>query len=345
MAWTCAFCGTENPDGADICLVCSNERQVESPSGAGQPSGPGSVSQCQSQPRFQSQPYKPEALEPVWDCPPLASCQSPSSGAHEAPQPASRPSPCAGQVLSPSSPMPSPSIQEGASDVPTRLFLEMLSTGAVIEIGPHGGFVGREGDFGSDVLADCTHISRTHVLFKPYGTGWSAMHAGSNPSVLFTPNGSINLGRDFDSPIHDGDTLRMADISFRIHIQPLDAAANSSSSKRVVPGDGEQASDAPAQATCAGSSFDEGLTACSNVDPSSVEACSGGSESDASDLVEGWFIDCPPGGCGHSFLVEGESSRLASCPCCVDIMDKRRIARVRPVWGVRRKGEFDDARG
>ena len=340
--------------------MCGGYRPVDGTQAAGlsdrQDFAPQPQSIPQSQARVRSQPrpqqYRPQASGPVWDCPPSVSYQSPAPSpaltGFEEPQRAGTPMPpssSADRAPVSCASAAAPVMQPSDSSASTKLSLEMLTTGAVIEVGPRGGTVGREGDFGSDALANCSRVSRNHVLLSPQGNGWSVRHCGSNPSFLFTSDGSIDLAPGFDAPIHDGETLRMADVSFRIHIQPMGASGEPVCVSKVPTEDNAPAIDSSLQAAH-GVSYPEASSSIEfNLGSSPSPAASVEQDSADSELVEGWFIDCPPGGCGHSFLVNDENSRLALCPYCVDRMDKMRIARIAPVRGRRHKGEFDDARG
>ena len=360
--WTCFICGTENDDASELCMMCGGYRPVDGAQAASQSdrqdfapqpqSIPQSQAQVLSQPQPQPQQYRPQASEPVWDRPPSVSYQGPApspvlTGFGE-PQRAGTPmppSPSAGRVPVSCASAAAHVMQPSNSSASTKLSLEMLTTGAVIEVGPRGGTVGREGDFGSDALANCSRVSRNHVLLNPQDNGWSVRHCGSNPSFLFTSDGSIDLAPGFDAPIHDGETLRMADVSFRIHIQPMGASEEPACVSQVPTEDNAPAIDSSLQ-TVQGGLYPEASSGVEfNLGSSPSPAATVEQDSADSELVEGWFIDCPPGGCGHSFLVSNENSRLALCPYCVDRMDKMRIARIAPVRGWRHKGEFDDARG
>ena len=56
-------------------------------------------------------------------------------------------------------------------------------------------------------------------------------------------------------------------------------------------------------------------------------------DSPMSNQVNGWFVDCPV--CGHAIRVVDENALVRSCPCCVDPFDKRRVSRIKPVFGYR----------
>lgn len=337
MSWKCEVCGQENgDDAAESCLYCNNLRLD------------GEFAAPQHERVFPNQADEEKWGQGVWDVPPAfddagfgpistSEVGGTSVFAADADDDewvwgdSAEESP---EVSTAAEPSYAPA---GAAPV---LELEEVRSRKRIVIAEPGGFIGREGDFERDFLDGFSHISRTHALLGLHEGTWTISHLGSNPTVLFTGDGHMSLARDVATPLHDGDSLRLADVTFRVHItrpcdtaQPCDAAQPTAA--RSAAGRPDAMGDVENFAVLSGFGVPLGAGGIADAPVSSQ----GGQ------TVEGWFIDCPPGGCGHSFRVANEQSHLAECPYCVDEMDRRRIARVRPVWAARRIGEFDDVRG
>lgn len=201
---------------------------------------------------------------------------------------------------------------QSAGDI---LVFEEARTRTRIEIGGSGGFLGREGDYNNDLFSP--EVSRLHLEVRKESAGWSIIPMDTpNPTHVFTRNVRAELVEGVPYPLYGGETVRMANMTFRVSLKG-EVEEGKDASGGIA--DVDQEGPLPASAEESQASRDDGQ-------------------------VEGWFIDCPPGGCGWSFLVADGSARLSECPRCVDAFDKRKIAHVKPSYGKRDRRVVDDVR-
>lgn len=189
----------------------------------------------------------------------------------------------------------------------TALVLVEARTKARVVVEHAPCILGRTGDCCNELFSP--QVSRSHLKVDKRNGVWLVAHIGTNPTTVFSKGSRTSLREGVEYPLNGGEMLRMADMTFTVEIESR-AEENGESGLPAV--------DAP-------------------KDPvEEVEA--------AASMTEGWFIDCPKGGCGRSFLVADEGCRLAECPTCVDAFDKRRIARVKPAFGKRSNDVVVDLR-
>lgn len=189
----------------------------------------------------------------------------------------------------------------------TALVLVEARTKARVVVDHVPCILGRMGDYCNELFSP--QVSRSHLKVDRRDGVWLVAHIGTNPTTVFSRGSRTPLREGIEYPLNGGEMLRMADMTFIVEIE--------SSAKED-------------------SELERSEVETSNEVSSEAEA--------AASMTEGWFIDCPKGGCGRSFLVPDENSRLSECPTCVDTFDKRRIARVKPVFGKRSNDVVVDLR-
>ncbi|WP_080800202.1 FHA domain-containing protein [Arabiibacter massiliensis] len=195
------------------------------------------------------------------------------------------------------------------------LVLEEVRTRTEIEIGGSGGFLGREGDYKNDLFSP--KVSRLHLEVRKEQAGWSITPMNTVNSTYVYKNGeSAELVEGVPHPLYGGETVRMADMTFRVSLK---SGAEGEEGVSEVSPEAAREESLPASAEEPQAIRDDGQ-------------------------IEGWFIDCPPGGCGWSFQVAGEAAHLSECPRCADAFDKRKIAQVKPCYGKRDRRVVDDVR-
>lgn len=208
--------------------------------------------------------------------------------------------------VSPISPVTAPHAPEGGSG-PTNLVLVEARTKKRVVIDHAPCVLGRMGDCCNELFSP--QVSRHHLEVTRRDGTWSIAHCGSNPTTVFAKGTRTPLREGMAYPLAGGEMLRIADMTFTVELE-----------------------------TCAVEEAELEPTGVKTLEEHTVDA-----DVDPS-VTEGWFIDCPKGGCGRSFLVAGSDCRLAECPTCVDALDKRRIARVKPVYGKRSNDVIVDLR-
>jgi len=175
------------------------------------------------------------------------------------------------------------------------LVLTDIRSGVRIVVDRTTATIGREGDYVTD-QGDLT-VSRQHLLVRCREGAWHVRHLGLNDTVVYAGGATVTLTPALEYPLTGGETLKLGASFFDVTIEDLAPQAT-----------GEQ-----------------GRTQAQHQEQEPQE--------DAGTDMEGWFCDCPV--CGAAILVEDATSQVRSCPRCTDAFDRRRVARVRPVFGTR----------
>lgn len=165
------------------------------------------------------------------------------------------------------------------------------SDSVAVAIPAPGGVIGRAGDFSPEVFSE--RVSGIHANITASDTCWEIEHLGRNKSAILRAGEWIELPQGMKVGLLDGDQLRLADMLFRISIASPDECAE------------ECATDA-----------------CSQQD--------GSRDAEEASCVQEqhWVIACPV--CGKAYEVADGDARIGSCENCIDGLDKRKIASVRP---------------
>lgn len=184
------------------------------------------------------------------------------------------------------------------------LLLTEGKTGRQLEIDSMACVLGREGDFSPELFSD--QVSRTHLEISRKEGAWYGCHIGLNPSVLVTTSGRINMEHGIEYPLHNGDRLRMANQTFLIEVKEKEAECEDEADNTF------------------------------GLDSSSELA----EDAHAGDTLECWCVICPK--CGAKHHVDNESNQVESCQKCTDLMDRREIKRVAPIFGTFKRSELID---
>lgn len=174
--------------------------------------------------------------------------------------------------------------------------------GGTISIPAPGGLLGRAGDFEPDSFSP--RVSGVHALLSCDNKGrWTIEHLGRNGSSVERAGVWITLRTGQPHPLFGGETLKLADMVFRVSLAVAPAAdaatGNASTLQRTAPA---------AKAPCAASGVDDAAT----PSPDAVV----------------WSIRCPV--CGTEHAVASAEERVARCSFCQDPLDARQIARTAP---------------
>ena len=87
-----------------------------------------------------------------------------------------------------------------AKDGKSLLVLTEGRTGKQLRIDSIACVLGREGDYCPELFSE--QVSRAHMEISYSDHVWQACHIGTNPSVLVTPNGRINMETGIAYPLH-----------------------------------------------------------------------------------------------------------------------------------------------
>lgn len=189
----------------------------------------------------------------------------------------------------------------------SALLLEDVRTGEVIRCTAPGGVLGRAGDFSPDAFSP--RVSGVHAVVALNEEGrWTLEHTGRNGTSVERGGAVTPLRAGAAWPLFGGETLKMADMLFRVSLEA--APEDAGTSARAASG-----SAAPESRGSIPSSADE--TAC-------IDAIAETSGTDGAAAV--WSVRCPV--CGTEHAVAGPEERVASCSFCRDALDARQIARI-----------------
>lgn len=201
---------------------------------------------------------------------------------------------------------PAPASVPGAEDAPCCAPSLMLENarGGTISIPAPGGLLGRAGDFEPDSFSP--RVSGVHALLSCDDEGrWTIEHLGRNGSSVERGGVWITLRTGQPQPLFGGETLKLADMVFRVSLAAAPAAAvdaateDASTSRRTAPA---------AEPPCSDSGVDDAAT--------------------SSPKAVAWSIRCPV--CGTEHAVASSEERVARCSFCQDSLDARQIARIAP---------------
>lgn len=121
-----------------------------------------------------------------------------------------------------------PSAQDDAEEVPRPtpdLLLEDLRTGAVVRATAPGGILGRAGDFSPDAFSP--RVSGVHAVVAASPEGrWTIEHTGRNESSVLRGNTWSALRAGAPQPLFGGETLKLADMVFRVAVEAPEAAGS-----------------------------------------------------------------------------------------------------------------------
>lgn len=116
---------------------------------------------------------------------------------------------------------PSPSPQhdaEGAPRTAPDLVLEDARTGAVVRATAPGGLLGRAGDFSPDIFSP--RVSGVHAVVAANPEGrWTIEHTGRNESAVLRGSTWSPLRAGAPQPLFGGETLKLADMVFRVTLE------------------------------------------------------------------------------------------------------------------------------
>ena len=182
---------------------------------------------------------------------------------------------------------------EGAPRCAPSLVLEN-ARGGTISIPAPGGLLGRAGDFEPDSFSP--RVSGVHALLSCDNEGrWTIEHLGRNGSSVERGGVWTTLRTGQPQPLFGGETLKLADMVFRVSLAAAPAAD----------------AEAPAaKAPCANSGANDSAT-----------------PSPGGDAVA-WSVRCPV--CGTEHAVATSEERVARCSFCQDPLDARQITRIAP---------------
>lgn len=182
---------------------------------------------------------------------------------------------------------------EGAPCCAPSLVLEN-ARGGTISIPAPGGLLGRAGDFEPDSFSP--RVSGVHALLSCDNEGrWTIEHLGRNGSSVERGGVWITLRTGQPHPLFGGETLKLADMVFRVSLAAAPAADAEAPAAKVP---------------CANSGAND--SAIPSPTPDAVA----------------WSVRCPVCGTGH--VVASSEERVARCSFCQDPLDARQIARVAP---------------
>lgn len=316
--WECPSCGFDNSEDYDKCMFCGADKEsVTQSASVSQPPASPVPARVEVAPAWETSPLKPDvcganafssSIDQLDD--------SPANDAKDMRgvipyEPALGPDRTSGASasLSAEAAQASQAVALEPSGDSVLVLVEGRS-GEEIRIDAMSCVLGREGDYRPELFS--ARVSREQLEINHREDGmWTACHIGStNPSLLISSDGRINMEYGVEYPLHGKERLRLANQTFLVRVEPI------------------------------GSEESAAVTA--EMTPSSETAATSGGAEEASDLVEGWFVVCNK--CGATFQVAKGTSRLDSCPNCIDVMDKRDIKRVAAVYGRKNRKAIVDVR-
>lgn len=193
-----------------------------------------------------------------------------------------------------------PSDQDNASARGSMLCLEEVRSGAIVRIPAPGGILGRAGDFEPDLFSP--RVSGVHAVITINDDDrWTIEHTGRNASAVERGGVWSDLRIGAPQPLFGGETLKLADMVFRVRITSIGGDLGRPSPTGMV--------DGPPQ----------------NNTASGTEGGPGSAPTETT-VETAWSVRCPV--CGTDYAVEDPESRIATCTFCKDPLDARQIARV-----------------
>lgn len=176
--------------------------------------------------------------------------------------------------------------------------------GGTISIPAPGGLLGRAGDFEPDSFSP--RVSGVHALLSCDDEGrWTIEHLGRNGSSVERGGVWTTLRTGQPQPLFGGETLKLADMVFRVSLAAAPAGLGTATSEGAST---SQHTAPAAKAPCADSEVNDSAT----PSPDAVA----------------WSVRCPV--CGTEHAVASSEERVARCSFCQDPLDARQIARIAP---------------
>lgn len=208
-----------------------------------------------------------------------------------------------------------------------------LRTKERIEVTRPGGLIGRSGDFEPDSFSP--RVSRVHLVAEAHDDGpWTLEFVGRHRTELDAAGSWVEMERDQPREVIGGEKLRMADMLFRLEVEPL-APRNRNEASGFEGDDTRRQNYGPSvqdNNPCPRGEEEPEPGNAPRTD--GVPEAGGASEvnttpgADGDPVQTGWIIRCPA--CGASHRVESEQARVARCDSCFDPLDAKRIARCAP---------------
>ncbi|MDE8702669.1 FHA domain-containing protein [Adlercreutzia equolifaciens] len=190
---------------------------------------------------------------------------------------------------------------------PRTLVLENARGGA-ISIPAPGGLLGRAGDFEPDSFSP--RVSGVHALVVCDEEGhWTIEHLGRNGSSVERGGSWITLRTGEPEPLFGGETLKLADMVFRVSLADASTPEAGVTTTAISP----DATGEPEAAAVAVPFGDVDAPGQSATTPEPLLA---------------WSVRCPV--CGTEHAVASPEERVAQCSFCQDPLDARQIARLTP---------------
>lgn len=205
--------------------------------------------------------------------------------------------------------------QGNASARNSMLCLEEARSGAIVRIPAPGGILGRAGDFEPDLFSP--RVSGVHAVIAVNDDNrWTIEHTGRNASAVERGSTWSDLRTGAPQPLFGGETLKLADMVFRVRIEPAENGPGLPSFSGTIE-----------EVTQRGSAIAT-ESELHPVPPVKTTAEEMAAEEDAQGrpVTSAWSVRCPV--CGTEYAVEGSESRVAACTFCKDPLDARQIARV-----------------
>ena len=119
------------------------------------------------------------------------------------------------------------------------LLLEEVRSGQVVRVTAPGGILGRAGDFSPDLFSP--RVSGVHAVVATNAEGhWTIEHTGRNASAVERGGIWSDLRCGALQPLFGGETLKLADMVFRVRVGTQEAVAEGATAE-------SDAQDAPAE--------------------------------------------------------------------------------------------------
>lgn len=119
------------------------------------------------------------------------------------------------------------------------LLLEEVRSGQVVRVTAPGGILGRAGDFSPDLFSP--RVSGVHAVVATNAEGhWTIEHMGRNASAVERGGIWSDLRCGAPQPLFGGETLKLADMVFRVRVGIQEAVAEGATAE-------SDAQDAPAE--------------------------------------------------------------------------------------------------
>lgn len=119
------------------------------------------------------------------------------------------------------------------------LLLEEVRSDQVVRVTAPGGILGRAGDFSPDLFSP--RVSGVHAVVATNAEGhWTIEHTGRNASAVERGGVWSDLRCGAPQPLFGGETLKLADMVFRVRVGTQEAVAEGATAE-------SDAQDAPAE--------------------------------------------------------------------------------------------------